>query len=153
MHISILSREQMADLIGKHKRMPGSLLKKYKIISIFDNDGPLFKEESENLLSLDFHDVTPGWGYGGYRLFNKEQARLVVDFLCRLEPDDNLIVHCRAGISRSGAVGTFAAMLHGESLELLNRRHPTIYPNEWVLDLLAEAYREKQAETGAPAVC
>ena len=90
------------------------LLEKSKIISInsswgFD-DTPPFSEELLNhphLLTLTFDDIcnepeTPE-DLGNAILFNEDMAHAIMRFV-----DDgklSLLVHCTAGISRSGAVG------------------------------------------------
>ena len=90
------------------------LLEKAKIISInsswgFD-DTPPFSEELLNhphLLTLTFDDIcnepeTPE-DLGNAILFNEDMAHAIMRFV-----DDGklpLLVHCTAGISRSGAIG------------------------------------------------
>ena len=90
------------------------LLEKSKIISInsswgFD-DAPPFSEsflKHPHLLTLNFDDVcnepeTPE-DLGNAILFNEDMAHAIMRFV-----DDGkfpLLVHCTAGISRSGAVG------------------------------------------------
>ena len=90
------------------------LLEKSKIISInsswgFD-DTPPFSPELLNhphLLTLTFDDIcnepeTPE-DLGNTMLFNEDMAHAIIRFVddCQLP----LLVHCTAGISRSGAVG------------------------------------------------
>lgn len=79
----------------------------YRIISInsvsFPAEQPPFSKEllkADNLLVLHFDDVDEGFPYA----MTQEQAKQIADFL-RLEDDRPIIVHCTAGISRSGAVG------------------------------------------------
>ncbi len=81
------------------------------IIEIIDtqsdsiNNTPVFKGQSSKLLVQYFDDVdnkvtncTP---------FNEDQALEIVNFVTRHTHFDKFIVHCSAGISRSGAVGLF----------------------------------------------
>ena len=143
MQISILSRSEMKKMLAEYQHDEKSLLRTYKVISIFSNEGPVFSEISTNLLCLDFDDVELGDYAGAYKLFDKEQASQVINFLMNLDSQDELIVHCAAGISRSGAVGTFAAELSGQSVEALHKRHPRVHPNSWVLDLLQKSYEEQ----------
>ena len=98
----------------KGTSVEAELLAKSKIISInsswgFD-DTPLFSEELLNhphLLTLTFDDIcnepeTPE-DLGNAVLFNEAMAQQIMRFV-----DDGelpLLVHCTAGISRSGAVG------------------------------------------------
>lgn len=83
------------------------LFRANRIISInsvsFPSEEPPFSEEfldAENLLILYFDDVDEGFP----NAMTPEQVRAIVDFV---RHDDNrpIIVHCTAGISRSGAIG------------------------------------------------
>ena len=57
------------------------------------------------LLRLAFYDVEPAWARPGQILFSEAQARVLWDFVHGLPRHlDTLYVHCRSGISRSGAV-------------------------------------------------
>ena len=64
------------------------------------------------ILRLAFHDVDPGNDTESrWMLFDEEHAGQVVEFVRRLQSDSHpvdLIIHCRAGISRSAAVALFA---------------------------------------------
>jgi len=69
-----------------------------------------------------------------------EQAKEIVHFIDSVNLQDtteNLVIHCHAGISRSGAVGLFACRylkLHKKNLVELNK----IHSNTYVLDLLSK---------------
>jgi predicted protein tyrosine phosphatase len=149
MKISILPRREMQSLIDEHGEK--EILDRHKIVSIFDNDGPVFNRDHENLLSLRFRDITSGIGYNDEDLFSFAQADQAVEFIDKLGSNDDFIVHCGAGISRSGAVGIFTALVHGEGLDVLLQRHQDIWPNRWVFRLLAESYRRKHPQwSGIP---
>ena len=112
MKIRVLPRKFFEKLKGTPTEV--ELLENAKIISInsswgFD-DTPPFSEELLNhphLLTLTFDDIcnepeTPE-DQGNAILFNKDMALAIMRFV-----DDGklpLLVHCTAGISRSGAVG------------------------------------------------
>ena len=75
-------------------------------------DEHAFKEPHPNVLNLDFDDIREEqketeWGtaYG----MTDEQAKQIVDFLDKVKDKQKLLVHCRAGKSRSVAVGMFAS--------------------------------------------
>ena len=72
------------------------------------------------------------------RLFNKEQAKLIIGMLPYADQYDDavLIVHCDAGISRSGAVGTFAVDFLGLDYEVFTKENPCLMPNFHVYNLL-----------------
>ena len=112
MKIRILARVFFEKVKGTPTEV--ELLEKSKIISInsswgFD-DTPPFSEKylkHPHLLTLTFDDIcsepeTPE-EQGNAILFNEDMARAIIRFV-----DDRqlpLLVHCTAGISRSGAVG------------------------------------------------
>jgi predicted protein tyrosine phosphatase len=57
------------------------------------------------VLRLAFYDVEPAWARPGQALFSEAQARALWKFVYGLPRQvDTLHVHCRSGISRSGAV-------------------------------------------------
>ena len=76
-----------------------------------------------------------------WKLFDKEQARAMIDFLDNL-PDhvDAVIVHCEAGISRSAAVALFIQDYYGASLTL-SFRDTSMY-NRHVRRTLDEVYND-----------
>lgn len=84
----------------------------------------------------------------------------LVAFLGGWRPDDTLLVHCWAGISRSSATALIAACLHNpdadEALigEALHRASPTAFPNTRLValadDILGRGGRMTRA---AQAIC
>ena len=101
-------------------------------------------------ISLDFWDITDdkdcldGMTREGYKfvLFDKEMAKKVVEFMERrkLETGDHtLVLHCDAGISRSGAVAEFAAEFFGIPSEDFQKANPYLRPNPFVRRLLRES--------------
>lgn len=85
------------------------------IISITEPEvDPAVLDLSEGMiLRTVFHDVDPGNDTSSsWMLFDESHARQVIDFVRHLhagsQPVD-LVIHCRAGISRSAAIALFAA--------------------------------------------
>ena len=120
------------------------LFRTNRIISInsvsFPAEPPPFSEEfldADNLLILYFDDVDEGFSHA----MTPEQAKQIVDFV-RIEDDRPIIVHCTAGISRSGAVGEVLNWYFNrfEANDLDYRKfeimHPDIVPNAHVRRLL-----------------
>lgn len=68
-------------------------------------------------------------------LMTEEQAKQIVDFIEETK-DMPLVVHCTAGISRSGAVGAYASIARGEEDEFWKAHERYIHPNVHVLSLL-----------------
>ncbi len=73
-------------------------------------------------------------------LFSKKHAEKIIKFLDKINKIDKdivLVVHCDAGISRSGAVGTFAVnYLNLDKIKFQKHYLNRIYPNKYVLDIL-----------------
>ena len=110
---------------------------------------PPFSEEfldADNLLILYFDDVDEGFS----NAMTPEQAKQIMDFI-RIEDNRPIIVHCTAGISRSGAVGEvlnwyfnrFEA--NDSDYRKFEIMHPDIVPNAHVRRLLlAELQRNHE---------
>lgn len=67
---------------------------------------PVIAEGWHDVLRLSFHDVTPSQNPdNAYTLMTSDDADQIVAFVRCVAPDvEGIIVHCRAGISRSAAV-------------------------------------------------
>ena len=134
--------------------------KPWYLISIYGcKNEPLVQEKlgCRDILSLQFDDITQRdynefesaypEAVKKYILFGKEHAEKILDFLDKINTDEEncaLVVHCHAGISRSGAVAVFAAKKYG-----IVFYDPYIKPNGWVLFNLNlyEKYNEQRKET------
>lgn len=77
------------------------------VISIGNaGDGCKLSPEHKSVLRLEFDDISEDLG-DEYILFSIKEARLIIDWLNSVPEDEVIIVHCEAGISRSGAVAKF----------------------------------------------
>lgn len=84
---------------------------RWAVISInepYAHDGMAkIAEGWHSVLQLSFHDVTPE-SHGLDALitfFTVEDAQKIVEFVRQVAPEvEGFVVHCRAGVSRSGAV-------------------------------------------------
>lgn len=92
--------------VRKGEKREKELMRTHRVISInnisFPAEPPPFSEQyltADNLLVLYFDDIDEG-----PNAMTEEQAKQIVDFVCNDDPRP-IIVHCTAGISRSGAVG------------------------------------------------
>ena len=109
--------------------------------SYFNNDHP-------NVLRLVFDDITSEekismikLGQSNRVLFCKEDAEKIIDFVDRNKDKYECFVHCAAGVSRSGAVGTFINDLcQYESFEAFARSNSQIKPNFYILAALRRVY-------------
>lgn len=89
----------------------------------------------KHLLILEFNDIDrkmPPW-----KLFDKDQAKQVIDFVESLPDEvDSIMVHCEAGISRSAAVALFIKDCYAPDLELKYSE----FHNRHVRNLLEKVY-------------
>jgi predicted protein tyrosine phosphatase len=115
---------------------------KVAFISINDtfetDEKPFFAHDKKNVRVLFFDDVTEDMelAWGTARCFTKEQGIKVIEFLDEIKDVDTLIVHCAAGVSRSGAVGKFAAEYLGVDYNEFRNTNPQIHPNNTVTRIL-----------------
>lgn len=144
MKIKVLPRSYFAEIMGTPKEI--DVLETHRIISLNSSGGsaamPPFSDlRSPNLLCLTVDDIV--WTIRGMVLFNREHAVQIWRFVenCDLP----LIVHCRAGISRSGAVGEvlnwyFNSYLQPDADEFaaFYREHPLIESNSYIRKVLLE---------------
>ncbi len=122
------------------------LLHECRIISINDvsvhPEPPPFSRhflQHPNLLVLCFDDVETE----GPTAFTSDMARQIVSFVQEVG-ERPLLIHCTAGISRSGAVGLAIAEQCGCEAEFL-RDNPDIMPNQLVQRKLRQAFKASPA--------
>lgn len=99
-----------------------------------------FKKEHSNVKIMYFGDYGEGWSKEeNPYVFTEEQAKELYEFIKENKDKSMAIVHCGAGISRSGAIGTFIYDLYGEQTwEDFQRQNPSIHLNHYVYKLLNE---------------
>lgn len=113
-----------------------------------DGTGHWFKKNHPNVLNLEFDDVTEDivWNGHNFLAMNEEQAKQCVEFI-ENNKGKNFYIHCRAGISRSGAVSQFIYDFYNQDNiydeENFKRFNSHIRPNNHVLRLLKRAFYEK----------
>ena len=112
-------------------------------ISILDPDckEPI-KEDSENYKSWWFWDVDTK--VGNYDPINGRQARDIYDFIVANKDKKTCFVHCSAGVSRSGAVGTFINDFMQQDYKEFKRDNPNIMPNNLITSMLNRIHRKQQ---------
>ena len=123
-------------------------VEEWALISIYSfSDGPVITPDTTPLLnkincnefiSLRFCDIVPEverLKTEHSDLFNSDHAKTIIEFLDKIKQIPILVVHCAAGISRSGAVGLFANR-YFELDESTFRKRNRISPNFHVLDVL-----------------
>jgi predicted protein tyrosine phosphatase len=70
------------------------------------------------------------------------QARSIVEFVLRNKDKESFLVHCHAGVSRSGGVTEWIAEFLGIPWTEYRRRNPHTSPNKRIVRLLREAYHD-----------
>lgn len=125
------------------------LLDSYKVISIntpvyepkkiHREEPPFTLLNHPNLLILYFHDYYKP--LQNVILMSDEDAQKIKNFITGNE--DKIYVHCTAGISRSGAVGTFLSEYFNgkyskEHKHFLNSHW--LNPNQWVYEKMKKSY-------------
>lgn len=103
-----------------------------------------FKQEHPNVLNIEFDDVIEDMTYKGCRFvaITKPQAKKMFDFIER-NIGKEFKIHCRAGISRSGAVYTFINEMYPHLYVVNENDKARIRPNTYVLTMLKRCYYEK----------
>lgn len=124
MKVNILSKNAfMGSVLPQINNLKDSFF-----ISILDDDEkePL-REDSENYKTWWFYDLEED--INNYKAITEEQAKEIFDFIKSNSDKKELFVHCAAGISRSGAVGSFVYEYFGGAYKELLKKHPHILPN------------------------
>jgi predicted protein tyrosine phosphatase len=137
------------------------------LISIYsDTTGPLIADKAlseilyrrgcHDFETYEFHDITLEKytrlkalyknSKKKLKVFSKRQARGIVAFIDKYQRDPQkfvFIVHCEAGVSRSGAVGTFACRYLGLDEHRFRAINENIRPNAYVYDTLCAVSKLK----------
>lgn len=135
MKVTILSRREFADKFPNLKDD-----KEVFFISIVEPDDYVeFHPESTNYKTYSFYDLEDDIDNGEghiYKAMSEEQAKDMFEFIKLNKDKEKLYVHCHAGISRSGAVGSFVHEYFGGAYKELLKTHPHILPNGRITRLL-----------------
>ena len=110
-------------------------------ISIIDNDEKKFDKLIDNFLQVKMWDIEEDLFKNGqlkYERPNDKELKNIVDFINKHKDKSAFIVHCSAGISRSGAVATFLydKFLSEIDKEQFRRENRYIIPNLYILNRL-----------------
>ena len=159
MRVHVISKMEFDDLMIRNGIDDNTVEKFDSImfISIVDTDnlkGPHFKEDHDNAITLRFDDVEHNGevarvlvddpdsllkDHTQNRAFSEAQANRLYKFIKKNREKETCIVHCMAGISRSGAVGTFVNGYCKGDWDLFKRTNAYISPNPRVHRMLTAA--------------
>ena len=124
------------------------------LISVYSDEGPFIDICSTPLLknfgykdglSLDFWDISPvkhgkiKERYPEAIFFDESHAKKIIKFVDEIQKSKEsypLVVHCAAGISRSGAIGTFVCDYCKLDYHKFMKANPYIMANPHVLRVL-----------------
>lgn len=141
MKIYVMSRFEILKYLEKNPNFADGKW----VISIFDKGSFSPFPDRFNVLKLEFDDVTERDTEDGLLHFNVELAKKIHEFIKNIPADDKkeFIVHCAAGVSRSGAVGYMMNEWFNKFLkmnridnEAFTMNNPHIMPNPEVVRIL-----------------
>jgi predicted protein tyrosine phosphatase len=115
-------------------------------ISINNTNEPEYKphfENKSNVLVQYFDDLDEDVEDKGllFKAFTEEQGKELIAFIDKNKHKKQCILHCTAGISRSGAIGTFVSLYLGGDYDKFKRDNPYISPNAHVMSILNKLTR------------
>ena len=129
-------------------RFSNELFKYYSFagfISILDCDNSEVKYDTdiENFLQVKMWDIEENWFENSVLKYEKPsdiELGRIVDFINKNKDKSVFIIHCSAGISRSGAVATFFydKFLKEIDKEVFRRENKFIRPNLYILNRLKD---------------
>ena len=107
-----------------------------------DEDKTPIREDSYTFKSMWFYDIDEDI-YDEvkdftYKTISDEQLDELYDFIMKNKDKKNFVVHCTAGVSRSGAVGEFVNDLFGIPYAEFRKQNPNIIPNTYIKKKLNE---------------
>ena len=111
-----------------------------------DEDKTPIREDSDTFKSMWFYDIDEDI-YNEvkdftYKTISDEQVDELYDFIMKNKDKKNFVVHCTAGISRSGAVGEFVNDLFGIPYAEFRKQNPNIIPNTYIKKKLNEKWNQ-----------
>lgn len=146
MKVTVLSKAMF------QKYVADGLIEKNKDKKVFylsinnpdDVDKTPFREDSKDFKSMWFYDIEESFIHHKsgitYDVITDNQLQEIYDYLIEHKDYDYFIVHCTAGVSRSGAVGAFANDLFGEVYQTFKSRNKSINPNSYISSKLKELF-------------
>lgn len=126
MKLNTFSKQEIKRGDGKSRKLI-SILSSVET-SLFEN----VKNKYDKILELRFDDIPIP--IEDYIIFNKEHLKEIKEFV---KEDEDIDIHCSAGISRSTAVAIGICILKGNidmMLDYLDRHH-LIIPNDYILSM------------------
>ena len=147
MRVLVLNKPEFDSLMAHHGFTDDNIEKQTNFFFISVNDtmgtwsNPYFKEDHDNVLTLSFDDIGEEGEFSPTNeihcvVFDEEMAENLYNFIVKNKDRKTCIVHCIAGVSRSGGVGLFINDFFGGDKELFKRENSHIHPNWRVFSML-----------------
>lgn len=115
---------------GRHHLDDKTILIQIQDIGTWEFAKPLHKDKFIEIHQFDFQDTEKDVEEAGP--IQDEQAKAIADILLRAkETDKNIVVHCHAGICRSGAVVECGVMMG--FMEPVNLRIPNVLVKQKIM--------------------
>lgn len=153
MKIIVLSRALFNEYLTRKGVTLDNVEQQEKIffISIHNQEDtvpPFFASDKSNVINLTFSDLEedkelPVIGENRTELFKamtSEQASALYKFIKANKDKEAVLIHCTAGVARSGAVGVFINDFMGGDYLEFKRNNPHIQPNPHVYNLLRKEW-------------
>ena len=122
------------------------------LISILNSGRDRLTPDTQRVITLWFDDIHPTTtmtlgSCEEYNAMNVVDALNLIEFVLALPTNINrIIVHCSAGMCRSGAVADFLRVVFAVDNLWFVQNNPQIIPNEWVRVLLWMTWKMKHSE-------
>ncbi len=161
MQVYVLGKKRFDEYMER-KQIHEDIIEKYSdtfFISINDTAGtsevPYFKNNHQNVRVLYFDDVDSDLYFPAEegvepkikaQAFTLRQAFDLFQFIRDNKDKKFCIVHCAAGISRSGGIGTFINDYTRSDYAAFKKLNPYIHPNNFVIRMLKDAWAHLQPE-------
>ena len=124
--------------------------KNYRVVSIMNPGSAVRFPEVQNVLYLEFHDITPEeltWSLvSSPKLATKQNCQQAIDFL---NQGGDCLIHCAVGKRRSTAIALGHLLCHfsvDEAVDLLFQIRPIADPNLHILEMVCELIGKTEDE-------
>lgn len=135
----VFSKRLFDNYMREHEICDANLPSDMAVVSIGEpEESEHYFQDSQQVLNIDFWDVND-YEVEGVKGLTDEQAETIHDFISNNIGKD-FYIHCRAGVSRSQAVGRFLSDIYG--YEVVSVANNGAFPNQHVLSLLKRIERE-----------
>jgi len=144
MRVIVLSKMEFNILMVNNNITDDNVEKRDSVMFISINDSNAhshFDKNHDNVIALYFDDIDKEGevspiNKGECKVFDDEMAENLYQFIKRNKDKETCVVHCEAGISRSGSVGLFVNDYTQSDSERFKRDNPYISPNQRVFRML-----------------